>query len=337
MRRTSTAADGLEPAPAWMSWVLYFAATYNVLWGVATLFVSPSDVLPVEGSPTQTALWQCIGMIVGAYGIGYAAAAFDPYRHWPVTLVGLVGKILGPIGFVVYASKGVLPWTMGLTILTNDLAWWVPFTLILWGSFRAHTGRVANPGRQTEPEFADAIDSVRSSNGESLAELSDGQDAAVLFLRHSGCTFCREAASDLARTRDEIERSGTRLALVTMSSPADAKTFLKKYSLDDLPIFSDPDRVLYRAFELRRGRLGQLFGATSWSRGASAFFRGHGIGAMDGDGFQMPGLFLLRDGEIVKAYRHETAADRPDYAAFACTAAEPDAVPEPAEEPAHVG
>jgi hypothetical protein len=33
---------------------------------------------------------------------------------------------------------------------------------------------------------------------------------------------------------------------------------------------------------------------------------------MGGGGRQLPGVFLLRDGRLVRAFRHETAADRPD-------------------------
>jgi hypothetical protein len=45
--------------------------------------------------------------------------------------VGLLGKIFGPIGFFIYGMRGELPWRAGWTILTNDLIWWIPFTLIL--------------------------------------------------------------------------------------------------------------------------------------------------------------------------------------------------------------
>ena len=41
-----------------------------------------------------------MGMIVGVYGIGYLIAARDPRTHWPIVLVGLLGKVFGPIGFV---------------------------------------------------------------------------------------------------------------------------------------------------------------------------------------------------------------------------------------------
>ena len=32
----------------------------------------------------------------------------------------------------------------------------------------------------------------------------------------------------------------------------------------------------------------------------------------------MPGVFMLFHGNVVAAYRHKTAADRPDYATLAC-------------------
>ena len=58
-------------------------------------------------------------------------AARDPLRHWPIVLVGLIGKVLGPIGFLQAALTGALPWRFGLNNISNDLIWWIPFTLIL--------------------------------------------------------------------------------------------------------------------------------------------------------------------------------------------------------------
>lgn len=112
--------------------VLWAAAVYNIAWGVFAVFF-PLVAFEWAGMelPNYPSLWQCIGMIVGVYGVGYAIAAADPARHWPLVLVGLLGKVFGPIGFVWAASRGELPWLAGLTILANDVAWWVPFLLIL--------------------------------------------------------------------------------------------------------------------------------------------------------------------------------------------------------------
>jgi hypothetical protein len=69
---------------------------------------------------------------------------------------------------------------------------------------------------------------------------------------------------------------------------------------------------------LPRGRFAQLLGPSIWWRGFfTAIIRGHGVGRLVGDGFQMPGVFLLENSRIIAEYRHQTAADRPDYAALA--------------------
>jgi len=125
---------GSPTVPLWMRRVLLAAAAYNLSWGVFAI-LSPLTIFRLAGFnplPVYPELWQCIGMMVGVYGIGYGIAALDPVRHWPIVLVGLLGKIFGPIGFVSAANSGRFPIAMGWTILTNDLIWWIPFSLILW-------------------------------------------------------------------------------------------------------------------------------------------------------------------------------------------------------------
>jgi hypothetical protein len=139
--RTMMKSDPDLQAPVWMTRVLWLAAGYNVLWGtLVVLFpLLPFRLMGME-LPNYPAIWQCVGMIVGVYGVGYGIAATDPVRHWPIVLVGLLGKIFGPIGFVWHAMLGTLPWSMGVTILTNDIVWWVPFAAILIHALR-HSGR----------------------------------------------------------------------------------------------------------------------------------------------------------------------------------------------------
>jgi len=75
-------------------------------------------------------------MIVGVYSVGYWVAAYRPLTHWPIVLVGLLGKIFGPIRFVGAYWDGPFNATFGLTIVTNDLIWWIPFFLILRERYR---------------------------------------------------------------------------------------------------------------------------------------------------------------------------------------------------------
>jgi hypothetical protein len=126
----------MSSAKPWMRRVLLLAAIYNVAWGAfAVCFPLVAFRWAGLAPPNYPELWQCMGMLVAVYGVAYAAAARDPYRHWPVVLAGLLGKILGPIGFAHAAMTGRLPWALGWTILTNDVAWWIPFAMILAGAW----------------------------------------------------------------------------------------------------------------------------------------------------------------------------------------------------------
>lgn len=307
------------PSPPWMRRWLVAAGAYNVAWGTA-MVLSPRWTLRALGvSPPTTELWPqlwaCIGMIVGVYGLGYLIASRDPARHWPIVLVGLLGKIFGPIGFVDAAIRGQLPWSMGVTIVTNDLVWWVPFSMILW-----HAGRSAQPAPPAgRVSLEAALAGLRDDQGRTLRTLSDERQILVVLLRHSGCTFCKQTLSDLARWQHDIEKSGVGLAVVGMAaSPEGLRSLGKKHGLTSALWFADPDRLLYRALELERGSFLQLFGPRVWVPGVLAALRGHGIGKLEGDGFQMPGAFVIHRGQVVRSYRHATAADRPDLKELAC-------------------
>jgi peroxiredoxin len=156
---------------------------------------------------------------------------------------------------------------------------------------------------------------------ESLFELSRRSPVLVVFLRHFGCTFCREALADVAARRAEIEGRGAKIVLVHMVDSTSARPHLAKYGLgkgSGVGHVSDPSRALYRAFDLKRGTFGQHFGPSSIVRALRAMIVDrHGLGRLAGDGFQMPGAFLVRNGAIVKAYRHRLSSDRPDYCEIA--------------------
>ncbi|MCS7469245.1 AhpC/TSA family protein [Stieleria sp. ICT_E10.1] len=310
--------------PSWMTYVLLAAAIYNLAWG-GWVGLRPMDLFDLTGidRPLYPGIWQCVGMIVGVYGVGYAIAATDPYRHWPIVLVGFLGKTFGPIGmayqWLVLApgTPGRLPLQWGWVNVTNDLIWWLPFAVILYQSFKFWNA----PAGSNEFESPSRLNELfRSQRDVTLAELSRQHPVLVVFLRHSGCTFCREALQDLREQRDQIEAKGTRIVLVHMGDDESNRSFFESYDLGDVDRISDPECRLYRAYQLDRGRVGQLFGLSVFWRGFKcAILNRHGVGKLGGDGFQMPGAFLVRNNEIVNAFRHPTAASRPDY----CSVAEP--------------
>jgi len=123
----------------WMRGILVAAGIYNLLFGAwAVLFPTMAFTGLGMEAPLYPFLWQCIGMIVGVYGIGYLAASRAPLRHWPIVLVGMLGKIFGPIGFVQTAVAGDIAWSFGFLIIFNDLIWWIPFTALLVAAWKHH-------------------------------------------------------------------------------------------------------------------------------------------------------------------------------------------------------
>ena len=302
----------MKTIPSWMTTVLRLAAIYNLVWG-SIVVLNPSllfnwaDIVP----PRYPELWQCIGMIVGVYGIGYWIAAHDPFRHWPIVFVGLLGKVFGPIGFVMAVFRGSLPLSFGITIFMNDLIWWLPFGVILWQAMRSLTDPELIRG--SENTSMSAMSSLVGDNGKTLREMSFDGPVLTVFLRHAGCTFHRQALSDLKGVEADVAREGIQVALVHMSKGANPCEERSDYRLSHVVHFSDPHCDLYREFGLERGSFLQLLGPRVWCLGLSAFMRGHGIGRLAGDGFQMPGVFLLNDGQVVHQYRHQTSGDRPNY------------------------
>ncbi len=306
-----------EPAvivPTWTKNVLYAAAVYNVAWGAVVILAPAAMFRWAEmEQPRYPQIWQCVGMIVGVYGVGYWLAARDPFRHWPIVLVGFLGKILGPIGFLNAAITGTLPWKWGATIITNDLIWWVPFASILYLAFRHNS----NTSAGTPPlDLSSALRQQRSHRNASLLELSSARLTLVVFLRHAGCTFCRVTLAKLPDQLKDLDHRGVNLAIVHMGSPMDGTLMIQRYSLHDAHHFSDPHCILYRAFELQRGRFWQLISPRIVTNAIRALINGHGLGKLSGDGFRLSGGFVLVDGKIIADHRAVSADEITDFAAL---------------------
>ncbi len=162
------------------------------------------------------------------------------------------------------------------------------------------------------------LHTVKTTEGHSLFDLSQNQKIYVVFVRHFGCTFCREVLSDLSKIQQSIADRSMQLVIVHMSNEAYGEKMLEKYGLHTAIQISDPHQRLYRYFGLQRGSFKQLFGMHMWIKGFYAgVLKGHWVGRLRGDGFQMPGYFILDHGRIIEQYIPKDAADHPDHLALA--------------------
>jgi hypothetical protein len=109
------------------------AGAYNIAWGLYAV-ADPQWLFRFAGMPplNYPAIFACLGMVVGLYGIVYLEIARVPERGWLYAAVGLAGKILGPIGLGVLILTHTWPAATIVLSLTNDVVWWIPFGLYLY-------------------------------------------------------------------------------------------------------------------------------------------------------------------------------------------------------------
>ena len=239
-----------DKVPTWPAWVLRIAAVYNLVWG-AWVVLFPNHLFDLTGidRPNYPGIWQCVGMIVGVYGIGYWIAASDFVRHWPIVMVGFLGKILGPIGFLQSAVSGLLPWSWGLTILFNDVVWWLPFTAMLFIAVKFHNAPKSDAQKNDESESS-TIESVSRrtmvSDGRNLWEVGLHQKLFLIFVRHAGCTFCRETLVELKGKLPGLESQKITPVVVHLGTQEDGQRMLDRAGLQGTLHVSNPNADLYR-------------------------------------------------------------------------------------------
>lgn len=154
-----------------------------------------------------------------------------------------------------------------------------------------------------------------TDKGDSLYDLSEKQTILLVFLRHFNCVFCREAMYDIGQKREEWKKINVRPVLVHMSSEDVAGEYFKEFNLEGVDAISDPEQKYYKAFGLGRGGVRELLGLKNFVRGMDISINKKIYPGLRfiGDGFQMPGVFIIHNGNVQQSFIHKSAADRPDY------------------------
>ncbi len=160
------------------------------------------------------------------------------------------------------------------------------------------------------------LEEMITNRGVDLRTLSFQHPIMLVFLRHFGCIFCKEAIDEIAEKRHSIEKAGVEIVFVHMSDENTANEYFSRYHLENPTFVCDPHQRYYAAFGLQRGSFKQIFGLQVWMRGYQLQNeKGYKLEVSKhlGDAFQMPGVFIIQDGEVKEKFIHEHAAQRPDY------------------------
>ncbi len=158
---------------------------------------------------------------------------------------------------------------------------------------------------------------VKTESGTSLRELADRSPTLLVFLRHWGCSFCRETISDLSGIYSTLEERRVCLVFVHMGTPERARPYFDHYNLASVERISDPEQLLYRdpAFDLRSKSIFlHVFDPAAIKSVLGGIVLRHGINLNHReDADQMPGVFLLYRSQILRGYRYKSIADKPDF------------------------
>jgi len=165
-------------------------------------------------------------------------------------------------------------------------------------------------------EIATTLAAIHTESGANLLALAQASPVLLIFLRHFGCPFCRQTISDIAGLQQELVDRGVRPVFVHLGTSEIAQKHFDYYGLSSVERVNDPEAALYRhpAFALSRQHwlLQTLNPGVFWAWLKRALVK-HGIGKIQGDGNQMPGIFFLKGPKIVRRFVHRTISDEPDY------------------------
>jgi len=136
----------------------------------------------------------------------------------------------------------------------------------------------------------------------------------VLCVRHSGCTFCREELFNFRRFESQFFSKGYQPIVVHMGSKESGERLKAKYELSLTRFVSDSTKFWFKLFGFKRGNLNELFGPKNLKK---AFLDGsilkHGIGKLEGDGFQLGGAAVIENGEWRVLHKAQYAGDLGDF------------------------
>lgn len=296
-------------------WILFSAGIYHLLWALSVIFF-PKYIFyhkTVE-SLSDTDLRFVIAAFNAALGVAYLTAMSNPLRHWRIILIGFVLKLFVVISYVYTKYTGTTEGHLIYQKLWSHQIIWLPlFAYILYCTYyyqQMLDNELIRLNHQSVDELLKVYETNKKNN---LIDLSNQQPVLLVFLRHFGCTFCKEFLINLQQARPCLESKNIKIILVNMLAIESAQDALKKYKLDDLEYVSDEEQLLYKAFKLKRGTFLSFFNFKVWMRVIYLLLiKKIAVSSSEGtDVFQMPGLFILFKGKVVNQHIYKTVADNP--------------------------
>jgi hypothetical protein len=165
-------------------------------------------------------------------------------------------------------------------------------------------------------DVVQTLASIQTESGASLLALTEESPVLLIFLRHFGCSFCRMTISQIGELRAELTARHVRPVFVHLGTSEIARAHFDFYGLSDVERINDPEAAIYRSAVFALGRQSpwwQLVNPVVWFAWLKGTIFKYGIGKIEGDGSQMPGVFFLKGPKIVRKFLYKNISDQPNW------------------------
>ncbi|MCB9033109.1 MAG: redoxin domain-containing protein [Chitinophagales bacterium] len=292
--------------------LLYIAALYHIFWGLSVIcfphfwfYWTSIDMI------NYTCIWQFIGIVEIVFGLGFFISSFNIYKHWIIVFLSALIKTVALIGFFLFYFNNEKMSIFNF-MLIHFIIWLIPLYYILYRIYNFNYLLDEHLIQIHQADRASTMQMYYTNKGDSLADLNEQQPVLLIFLRHLGCSFCKETLTVVAKKSEIFKEKNINVVLVNMSDGAICEQVFQQHELDDITYIIDKESMLYKTFQLRRGKFLQLFGWKVWKRAIGLKFKKNiNAGFVDdSDIYQMPGIFLVYKNEILHEYQYKSAADK---------------------------
>lgn len=93
----------------------------------------------------------------------------------------------------------------------------------------------------------------------------------------------------------------------------EAKEFFNSF-WPEARVVSDKEHFFYQAFGLKQASLNQMIKPAVWLRNIQTTLKGNFVGKFVGDVWMMPGIFLVKNKNVIWQHDFQHVGDHPDFA-----------------------
>ena len=103
----------------------------------------------------------------------------------------------------------------------------------------------------------------------------------------------------MRRKEEQFQQLGARIVLVGLGTVEETSAFKAQFHVP-FPMIADPEKQLFKAFQLKQATPKALLSVGMAMKGLAAMAKGHGIGIPKGDVRQLPGVFIIDKGGRIR-------------------------------------